>query len=115
MSGGRDGGQVVLSSEVSELTVRPGIAEKVRLGITNTSSKGRFIDVTITARSPVRPSKPGLTTYVPAGGTVHTTVGVTAAVDGEPGAYDVVFASGRGARLGLPVTVLRTGPGRPPP
>jgi hypothetical protein len=106
MSGGRDGGQVVLSSDVSELTVRPGLAEKVRLGLTNTSSRSRFIDVTITARSPVQPSKPGLTTYVPAGGTVHASVGVTAAVDGEPGTYDVVFASGRDARLGLPVTVV---------
>lgn len=98
--------RIVLTSDVSELTVRPGLAEKVRLGITNSSSEGRFVDVTIAARAPVLPSKPGLTTYVPAGGTVHTSVGITAAVDGEPGGYDVVFASGRGTRLGLAVTVV---------
>lgn len=100
------GDQVVLSADVSQLTVRPCLAERVRLGITNTSSKARFVDVTITATPPVQPAKPGLTTYVPAGGTVYTTVGVSAAVDSTPGAYDVVFASGRSARLGIPVTVV---------
>lgn len=100
------GDRITLSAEVDRLTVRPCLPEQVRLGITNHSSRAHFVDVTITAEHPLQPSKPGLSTYVPAGATVYTNVGISAAVDAEPGTGEVVFSTGRSERLVVPATVL---------
>lgn len=99
-------GDISLSSNVERLNVRPCLPEATEVGITNHTRKGRFVDVYVTAESPLRSSKPNVTTYVPAGGTVHVAVRISAPIDAPSGDYAIRFDANTAAPLVIPASVV---------
>lgn len=98
--------RISLSADVERLAIRPCLPESMRLGITNHGPQGRFVDVSITAQTPLQSSKPAVTTYVPAAGTAYVNLRISALVDAVAGTYEVRFATGRTEQLAVPATVV---------
>lgn len=95
-----------------ELVPLPCLPAELTVGMTNTTKKERFGDMTITAPTPLATSRPRFTSYLPAGYTATANVPVTAERDTSAGDHELRLEAG-GERLRVPVSIQPVPPKGP--
>ncbi|MFB9904913.1 discoidin domain-containing protein [Allokutzneria oryzae] len=99
---------LTVNPERVQVVGMPCLPSSVKVGLTNTGTADRYVDLEIGAQAPVTPDRRIISTWLPAWDpdhTVSTAIGITVPRNAKPGDYELNLSVDRTRRT-VPVKVL---------